>query len=74
MKASAALQAIMDDQGVTRVRLANDLGVSSQSIDARCNGRGVMKIDTLVRTYAALGYKVIACPKDGVGVEYELEG
>lgn len=74
MKAGAALQAILDEKGVTHVRLAKDLGIAPQTVDSRCNGGRVMRVDTLVKTYAALGYKIVACPKDGVGDEYELDG
>lgn len=74
MKANQALQAIMDEKGVTHVRLAKDLGVSPQAVDMRCSDGRVMRIDTLAKTYGALGYKIVACPKDGVGREYELDG
>lgn len=74
MKADMALRAIMDENGITRVSLAKKMNVSPQAIDARYNGKCKMRIDTLAKTYSALGYKIVACPKDGIGPEYELDG
>ena len=72
MKADVVLQAILDEKGITHVRLAKDLGVVPQTVDDRCTGGNTMKIETMIKTYAAVGYKLMVVPMEGEGPEYEL--
>ncbi len=72
MKPNEILQTILDDKGMTHVQLAKATGVASQTIDKRCAGQAVMRVDTLCRMYGAVGYKLVAAPIDGLGAEYEV--
>lgn len=72
MRPGKVLQAILDEKGITHICLAENLGVKPQAIDKRCKSDTNMKIDTLIKTYASVGYQLVAISIDGEGPEYEL--
>lgn len=72
MNPAYVLQAILDNKGITHIKLAKELDIKSQVVDERCKGDRYMRVDTLINTYAAVGYKVVAMPADGDGPSYEL--
>lgn len=73
MKPGAALQMIMDDQGISHLQLAARIGVSDRCVDQRVSDKNVMKMDTLVKMYDGVGYKIVAAPKSGEGREFVLD-
>lgn len=74
MNPGAVLQAMLDEKGMTHVRLARELGVAPQTIDHRCKRDTTVTVRTLIDTYGAMGYRIVAVPIDGDGPSYELSG
>lgn len=73
MRPGAALQMIMDEQGITHIQLAERVGVTDRCISARVSDRHAMNFGTLAKMYGAVGYKIVAAPIEGGGKVYDLD-
>ena len=71
MKSQEAIRVLLDRQERTQRSVANELGISPQSMTSRVDsGRGSMRVDKLCETAQVLGQKVVLVPLDSnVGVE-----
>ena len=59
------VKSVMLEQGISQVKLARRLGISTQALWARLNGHGKdMTLSVAVETLAAVDYKLVAEPTE----------